>query len=106
MIIDIFIIVEGRIVARRMPCPFCSLLIDIPRDRSADEAYHYLVTFHLPEHAEEMTTDVTAEVPHTCPRCKRVPLSGATPHRACYLADCDCPCSYPADLTPRFEEAE
>ena len=105
------------IMSRAVVCPFCGPLA-IPHNWGADAAYRWLEFEHLPVHVEEIA-DYLPE-PETCARCKRVPLEGGPPHRACYLADCECPCSYPAqptDHTPadrpegpdrriRFEEAE
>lgn len=80
-------------VSKAVVCPFCGPLA-IPITWGADQAYRWLEFTHLRGHVEEIAA--YRPEPETCARCKRVPLDSDTPHRACYLADCLCPCSYPA----------
>lgn len=111
--ITIFTIEDGVVtrMSKRIPCPFCDGLFEIPRNWTADDAYRWLEFTHLLAHAEEIA-DYRELLPQ-CSRCQRYTGQKMTPadplHRACYEASCHCDCSYPAppaDLTPKFEEAE
>ena len=97
-------------VARKIGCPFCEVMFEIPRNLSADDAYRWLEFTHLLTHAEEIA-DYRELLPQ-CSRCQRYGAENITPsdtlHRKCFSAECGCSCSdvTVAPPTPKFEEAE